>query len=67
MSLCNIHKFILKGQYRHYLNRLSEGMQSVSSFKMNTVTENYWLTNATATVIIMTLSCGVLFLITELM
>ena len=28
-----------------------QGMESVSSFKMNTVTENYWLIYAAATVI----------------
>ena len=35
-----------------------QGMESVSKFKMSTVTENYWR--------IMTLPCGVLFPVTEL-
>ena len=59
----------LKVQYRHF----QHGMESMSYFKMNTVTGNYWLIYAVATVIIiiitctyMTLSCGVLFSVTEL-
>ena len=39
-----------------------QGMESVSFFKMNTVTENYWLIYAAATII----WCVVLFSITEL-
>ena len=41
-----------------------QGMESVSQFQMNTVTENYWLIYAATRV--MTLSCGVLFSVTEL-
>ena len=41
-----------------------QDMESVSKFKMKTVTENYWLIYAAATVI-MTLSCGVLFSVTS--
>ena len=37
-----------------------QGMESMSSFKINTVTENYWLIYAAATVI-MTLSVGYCF------
>ena len=40
---------VFKGKYRHDQSRLSKG--SVSSFKMKTVTENYWLIYAAATVI----------------
>ena len=46
-----------------YRAAFQQGMESVSSFKMNTVTENYRLIYAAATVI---WSCGVLFSVTEL-
>ena len=42
------------------------GMESVSSFKMNAVTGNYWLIYAAAMVIIITLPCRLLFAVTEL-
>ena len=41
----------LKGQYCHDQSRFQQGMESVSYFKMNTVTEKYWLMYAAATVI----------------
>ena len=44
---------------------LQQGMESVSQFKMNTVTENYWLVYAAATVI-WPYHVGVLFSVTEL-
>ena len=42
-----------------------QGMESVSSFTMNTVTEHYRLIYAAA-MVIMHLSCGVLLSVTEL-
>ena len=45
------NSFTLKGQYRHDQSRLLMGIESVSSYKMNTVTENYWLIYAAAMVI----------------
>ena len=42
-------------------------MESVSWFKMNSVTENYWFIYMYAAVmVIITFTCGVLFSITEL-
>ena len=42
-----------------------QDMESVSLLKMNTMTQNYWLIYAAA-MVNMTLSCGVLFSVTEL-
>ena len=42
-----------------------QGMKSVSLFNMNTVTENYWLIYAAATVI-WSYHVGLLFSVTEL-
>ena len=41
-----------------------QGMESVSQFKMNTVTKTYWLIYAAA--MVTTLSRGILFSVTEL-
>ena len=43
--------FKLKGQYHHDQSRLSTGHGIGVQFRMNTVTENNWLTYVAVTVI----------------